>query len=76
MFASTFAGALIGLATSVTLTLQFDVISEMPFAMAPPVLPLLQVIVGCGLIAAVASYVPAKKLTAKPIASILKGANL
>jgi len=76
VLAATVVGSAIGIVTSVTLTLQYDVMVEMPFSFTFPWLQLTKVALGCSLIAAGASYFPANKLAGKPIAGVLKGANL
>ena len=76
VLAATIVGSAIGILISVTLTLQFDVMMEMPFSFTFPWLQFFKIVVGCSCIAAGASYFPARKLTEKPIAGVLKGTNL
>jgi ABC-type antimicrobial peptide transport system permease subunit len=66
-------GTLIGMAQALTLTLQFNLFTELPFKMDFPVV-LFVVVVSMSFIVAVAgSYFPARKFKRKPIATVLKG---
>jgi len=68
-----FMGSTIGLLIAITLQLQFNLFTEMPFQFIFPY-TLFFTVVGMSIIVAVlGSYLPAKELTRKAIAQALKG---
>lgn len=68
-----FKGSIIGLLIAITLTLQFNLFTEMPFAFDFPYILFGSVLAMSLFVAVLGSYVPARSLRSKQIASALKG---
>jgi hypothetical protein len=66
-------GTLIGMAQALTLTLQFNLFTELPFTFDFPVALFIVVVVMSFAVAVAGSYFPALKFKRKRIASVLKG---
>ncbi len=64
---------MIGLLIAITLTLQFNLFTEMPFAFDFPYVLFFSVLAMSLFVAVVGSYMPARVLRGKQIASALKG---
>ena len=71
--ASLLLGTLIGTLQAMTLTLQFNLFTELPFQMDFPYQLFLVVVVLSFTVAIVGSLYPAKKISKKRIATVLKG---
>eukprot|EP00003_Mantamonas_plastica_P015601 TRINITY_DN2635_c0_g2_i3.p1 TRINITY_DN2635_c0_g2~~TRINITY_DN2635_c0_g2_i3.p1 ORF type:complete len:1218 (-),score=362.13 TRINITY_DN2635_c0_g2_i3:46-3648(-) len=66
-------GSIIGIAIAITLTLQFNLFTEMPFKFVFPTALFFSVIAMSIVVAIVGSYLPARKYNRKQIAIILRG---
>jgi len=66
-------GAIIGLVVSITLTLQFNLFTELPFTFQFPYTLFFSVLGMSFIVAVLGSYFPSRKLQYKPIAAALKG---
>lgn len=71
--ASLILGSFVGLAVAVTLTLQANLFSELPFRMEFPTFLFCSIVIMSVVTAFLSSYLPAKALGAKRIAGVLKG---
>jgi len=67
------SGTAVGAAVAVTLTLQFNLFTEQPFQLRFPWQLFGFTLLGCILLAVVASCLPARAITRLPIAGVLKG---
>ena len=66
-------GSMSGLLIAVTLTLQFDLFSEMPFHFDFPYGLFIFVVIMSAVIAVLGSFLPANEIRKKQIANVLKG---
>jgi ABC-type antimicrobial peptide transport system permease subunit len=73
IISSVILGSSVGLLVAITLTLQADLFSELPFRMEFPVFLFSSLVVMSTITALLSSYIPARALGAKKIASVLKG---
>lgn len=73
IIASLVLGVFVGLVVAVTLTLQANLFSELPFRMEFPTFLFCSIVTMSIVTAFLSSYIPAKALGAKRIASVLKG---
>jgi ABC-type antimicrobial peptide transport system permease subunit len=73
IMAAILLGSTIGIFIAVTLTLQFNLFTEMPFQFAFPWILFSTVLVMSLLVAVLGSYIPARTLKEKHIAQALKG---
>jgi len=73
--AAVLTGSVIGLLIAITLTLQFNLFTEMPFVFTFPTTLFLSVLAMSLAVAVLGSYLPAKSLRAKPISNVLKGGS-
>jgi ABC-type antimicrobial peptide transport system permease subunit len=71
--ASIVIGTGLGILTAVTLTLQFNLFTEMPFQLDFPVALFLLVTLFSFVLAVFGSYYPSRAFTSKPIAIVLRG---
>lgn len=69
-------GTLVGLLVAITLTLQFNLFTELPFVFIWPYSLFFFTLLACILLALVSSYVPAKEISKRMIASVLKGKSI
>eukprot|EP00698_Gefionella_okellyi_P021275 TRINITY_DN6854_c0_g1_i3.p1 TRINITY_DN6854_c0_g1~~TRINITY_DN6854_c0_g1_i3.p1 ORF type:complete len:1058 (+),score=247.33 TRINITY_DN6854_c0_g1_i3:1039-4212(+) len=73
IFASVLIGATVGISVAITLTLQYNLFTELPFVFAFP-LELFVAVVGMSLaVAVLGSYLPAKAVTKRAVALVLRG---
>lgn len=73
IIASVFLGCFVGLSVAITLTLQADLFSELPFKMEFPVFLFCSIVTMSVVTAFLSSYIPSRTLGARRIASVLKG---
>lgn len=66
-------GTITGLLVAITLTLQFNLFTELPFVFRFPTSLFLLTLLGCVLLSFVSSYLPARRLARIPIAGVVKG---
>lgn len=72
IFASVLIGSIVGILVAVTLTLQFNLFSELPFTFAFPYALFFSVLGMAVLVAIFGSYIPSYSLKKKDIAIALK----
>jgi ABC-type antimicrobial peptide transport system permease subunit len=70
---SVLLGSAVGLLVAITLTLQADIFTELPFKMEFPVFLFCSLVIMSVTTAFLSSFIPARVLGAKKIASVLKG---
>lgn len=68
-------GTIVGLVISTTLTLQFNLFTEMAFSFVFPVVLFVFTFVACVLVAVISSFLPALGLSKFRISNVLKGLN-
>jgi ABC-type lipoprotein release transport system permease subunit len=73
IISSVILGSMVGLLVAITLTLQADLFSELPFKMEFPTFLFCSLVVMSVTTALLSSYIPAKTLGSKRIAGVLKG---
>jgi len=73
IMASVVSGSTIGILASISLTVQFNLFTELPFWFQFPYLLFFSVIGMSVTVAILGSYIPSKSLKDKPISAVLKG---
>jgi ABC-type antimicrobial peptide transport system permease subunit len=73
IMASVALGFIVGSAVAITLTLQADLFSELPFQMHFPTVLFFSILIMSLVVSVFGSYIPANALRNKKIASALKG---
>jgi ABC-type antimicrobial peptide transport system permease subunit len=66
-------GTVVGLLVAITLTLQFNLFTEMPFSFVFPTSLFVFTLLGCIALALAASYYPARAIARMQVAGVLKG---
>lgn len=73
MFSCIVTGTITGMLTSITLTLQFNLFTELPFQFTMPATLFTLLIIASVVVSLAGSYFPAQEYAKKRIASVLKG---
>jgi len=73
IISSVILGCAVGLLVAITLTLQADLFSELPFRMEFPAFLFSSLVIMSVVTAFLSSFIPARSLSSKKIASVLKG---